>query len=97
MGTEELLVFIPLPPFLCQIRFGVWGSDSGWPQRLRRTAVAADAPRTRTTPWRSIRTHVLGGQREVGWQANAPAAHDPLAVSATETRAFAPEATRDFP
>ena len=40
MGTWRLFVFIPLPPFLCQIRFGDWGSDSGWPRRVRRTAVS---------------------------------------------------------
>ena len=47
MGTRKLLVFIPLPPFLCQSRFGDWGSDSGRPRRVRRNAASADMQRTR--------------------------------------------------
>ena len=42
------------------------------PRRVRRTAVAADVPRTRTARRHSIRTNVLGGGREVRWQADGP-------------------------
>ena len=53
-GPGILFVFIPLPPFLCQIRFGNWGSDSGWPWRVGRTAVAADRRRIRASKRRSM-------------------------------------------
>ncbi len=43
MGTGDLFVFIPLPPFLCQIGFGDWGSDSSWLRCVRRTGAPSIA------------------------------------------------------
>ena len=40
MKTKSFPVPIPLPPFLCQIRFGEWGSNSGWLPCLLRAVVA---------------------------------------------------------
>ena len=62
MGTRKLSVFIPLPPYLCQIRFGDWGTDSGWPRRAGRAAVAVGVRRTRALRRRNLEpTRSAGG------------------------------------
>ena len=64
----EFFVLIPLPPFLCQIRFGDRGSD--WQGRFRQIAVTADmgrTPRRESAAW----ANVLCGRRELRWLADS--------------------------
>ena len=72
MGTWRHFVFIPLPPFLCQIRFGTWGSDSGGPSCVGR----ADRARAR-----DVRLPTFG-------RAKVPPASRPESVRAASHAAY---------